>query len=383
MLATDSRASQADATASAGVLVRQDATLTVAQRAAGMPTSTAAGRQLTRATIKIETTGQGTSEPKYFVDAGIDLAGEPGGDPDAELNLGFGHREGSACNLVSLLNSDTSYFWGTRYDFTGYNPDYFSSPSRPWDCVAVYLDNSFGGSPATQTYDALVGSLTDTRHSPRLRITKVDLLGQKLGNLKLVRGVPTRVEVSFRNAGKVSSAKINVKGSGKGLRVNRQKSRKLSDGSSTSVSLPVRLVGRQKRTRLRIVVSDGKVKAVRTLRVTRVKPPRRPVSGSYRSPTRSVKFTIRRGRIIGWFGTMLTRCGGFPDLFRYSTNSYSFPRVKIPRNGIVQANDRGELYSVSLRLKVVGAKVTRGHFAYYGPDRCYASVSFNAKRTGR
>lgn len=348
-----------------------------------MPTSTAPGRQLTRATIGIQVYGEKTADPRYFVDAEIELAGQPAGDPDAELNLGLGHREGSACILVALLTEETSDYSGARYDLSGYNPNNFATPSRPWDCVAVYLDNSFGGAPATQTHDALVGSLRNTRHSPRLRIPRVDLLGQKLGNLKLVRGIPTRIEVDIRNVGKASSAGITVRGSGKGLRVNRQKARKLSDGSSTSVSLPVRLVGRQKRTRLKIVVSDGGVKAVRTIRVTRVKPPRRPAAGSYRSPKRKVSFKVRGGRIIGWHGTMLTRCGGFPDHFRYSTNSYSFPRAKIPRNGIVQAQARGKLYSVSLRLRIVGSKVTRGHFAYYGPDRCYASVSFNARRTGR
>jgi hypothetical protein len=369
--------------AGASVLVRQDAVLTAADRATGMPTNTAPGRQLSKATVGIETYGQDSSEPSYFVDAQVVLAGQPVGDPDAELNLGFGHREGSVCKLAALLSEDTSHYSGSSYQFVGYNPDYFPTPSRPWDCVAVFLDDSFGAGPAGSTSDAFVGPLKDTRHSARLKITRVDLLGQKLGNLRLVRGVPTTVGVDFRNTGKVSTRALRIKGSGKGVRVVPARSPKLSDGSSSSAGIKVRLTGRQKRTRLRIVVTDGGVKAVRTVRVTRVRPPRRPVAGSYRSKSGDVWFTIRHGRIVGWHGTMTTRCGGFPDNFTYTTNTYSHPSTKIPRNGIVQSADRARLYTTSLRLRIAGNRVTRGLFTYYGPDRCFASVDFTARRKGR
>ncbi|MBN8870936.1 MAG: hypothetical protein J0H66_13730 [Solirubrobacterales bacterium] len=369
--------------AGASVLVRQDAALTTANRASGMPTSTAPGRQLSKVTIGIETYGQDTSEPSYFVDAKIELAGQPIGDPDAELNLGFGHREGTVCKLAALQNQDTSDYSGSSYQFGGYNPDYFPTPSRPWDCVAVFLDDSFGGGPAGSTYDAFVGPLKDTRHSASLKITRVDLLGQKLGNLRLVRGVPTTIGVDFRNTGKVSTGVLRIKGSGKGIRGAPARVPKLSDDSSSSASIKVRLAGRQKRTRLRIVITDGSAKAVRTIRITRVRPPRRPVAGSYRSKSGNVWFTIRRGKIVGWRGTMITRCGGFPDNFTYTTNTYSHPSAKIPRNGIVQSVDRAELYTTSLRLRIAGSKVTRGLFTYYGPDRCFASVNFTAKRKGR
>lgn len=369
--------------AEASVLVRQDAVLTTANRVSGMPTSSAPGRQLSQVTIGIETYGQDTSEPSYFLDAEVELAGQPVGDPDAELNLGFGHREGTVCNLAALLTQDTSDYSGSSYRFDGYNPDYFPTPSRPWDCVAVFLDDSFGGGPVGSTYDGFVGPLKDTRHSASLKITRVDLLGQKLGNLRLVRGVPTTVGVAFRNTGKIYTRALTIKGSGKGIRVASARAPKLDDDSSSSASIKVRLTGRQKRTRLRIVVTDGSVKAVRTVRVTRVRPPRRPVAGSYRSKSGDVSFMVRRGRVVGWRGTMITRCGGFPDNFTYTTNTYSHPSTKIPRNGIVQSVDRADLYTTSLRLRIAGSKVTRGLFTYYGPDRCFASVNFDASRKGR
>ncbi len=367
----------------AGVLVRQDATLTTANRPSGMPTTSAPGRHLSKVTIEVETYGQDTPQPSYFVDASVELAGSPGGDPDAELNLGFGNRQGDTCNLVALLNQETSDYSGSQYTFTGYNPDYFPSPTRPWDCVAVFLDDSFSGQAATNTYDALIGSLKDTRHSPQLKLTGIDLLGQKLKKLKLVPGVPTKIGISFRNSGKAATGKLTIKGAGKGLKVKAQKAPALADDRDGSATLTVRLRGRQKRSKLRIVVGDGSVKAVRTLRVIRARAPRRPIAGSYRSRAGDVTFTVKRGRITGWYGHMTTRCGGFPDNFTYSPNSYSFRTVKVPRNGIVQATEKGDLYTASLRLRIAGRKATRGQFVYYGPDRCFASVSFTAKRTGR
>ncbi|MBN8866546.1 MAG: hypothetical protein J0H98_03230 [Solirubrobacterales bacterium] len=373
----------ASISAGAEVLVRQDANLTVANRAGGMPTSSVPGRQLAGATIKVETYGQGTSTPTYFVNGAVTLAGVPTSDPDAELNLGFGHRKGTVCELAALLTTDTGDYWGTRYEFVGYNPDYFPTPSRPWECVAVFLDDSFSGTPPTATYDAFVAPLVDTRESPRLSVTRVDLLGQKQKTLRLVPGVATRIGVSFRNAGKVATGKLTVKGSGKGIRVRSQRTGPLASESSGSASVPVRLTGRQKKTSLRIVVGDGSTRAVRKLRVVRVKPPRRPLAGSYRSPSGNVRFDVRGGRMIGWTGTMTTRCGGFPDPYTYSTNTYSFPSRKIPRNGILQTSARGSNYGTSLRLRIVGGKVTRGLFNYAGPARCSASLAFEAKRAGR
>lgn len=370
----------AEASPAAGVLVRQDATLTTADRAGGMPTTSAQHRHIARATVKVETYGQGTAEPSYFIDGRVELAAPPISDPDAELNLGFGHRDGGTCVLAALRATETSDYRGTAYEFVGYNPDYFPTPSRPWDCVAVFLDDSFDGGPATVTYDAFVGSLTDTRESPRLALTRVDLLGKKTGHLRLVRGVPTEIGVSLRNSGKVSTGKLTIRANGKGIKPVSRRIDPLGSERSGSTSLKVRLTGRKKRTRLRIVVGDGSVRAARVIRVTRVRPPRRPVVGTYRNKAGSVKFSVRKGKVVGWLGTMVTRCGGFPDPFRYSTNTYSFRTVRIPKNGILQAVEKGSLYSASLRLRIVGRKVTRGLFTYYGPDRCFASTSFNASR---
>lgn len=376
-------AATAGASKAGGVLVRQDATLTAANRATGMPTTSDPSRQLERATVEIETYGQDTPEPSYFIEGSVQLAGIPSGDPDAEVNLGFGHQEGSSCQLAAVIPKETSDYDGSTYYFTGYNPDYFPSPSRPWDCLAAYVDDSFSGGPATVTHDAFVGPLIDTRQSPRLAITRVDLLGQKQKSLKLVRGIPTEVGISLRNSGKVATGRLTAKGSGKGVRVAARKLDPIAGERDGSTSVKVRLTGRQKRTKVRIVVTDGSSRAVRTLRVTRAKPPRRPAAGRYRSRAGDVDFMVRKGRIVGWRGSMTTRCGGFPDPFTYTRNTYSFRTVKVPRNGIVQAVERGSLYTAALRLRIAGRKVTRGLFSYYGPDRCFASATFKARRTGR
>lgn len=365
--------------ADADVLVRQDAVLTPSDRATGMPTSPLAGRQIERVVVGIETYGQGTPTPSYFLDAKVTLAGQPSGDPDAELNLGFGSFDGTVCVLNALLSKETDDYSGSSYGFVGYNPDYFPTPDKPWNCVAAFLDNSFNGSPATATYDALVGRFKDTRRKPNLRIQRVSLLGQKVGNLKLVRGVPTRIEVNFRNGGEVGTGPLVIRASGRGLKASRHKTRKLESDRNRSEFLTVRITGRQKNSRLRIVVGDGNSKATRTVPVTRVRPPKPPRSGKYKDKSAQVRFTVRNRRIVGWVGTMTTRCGGYPGFFHYSTNSYSHPTVKIPRNGIVQSSDRRKLFSTHLRLRIAGGKVTRGYFSYSGPDRCFASVNFNAQ----
>lgn len=371
------------ATGSSAVLVRQHAVLTPANRATGMPNTTEPGRRLKQVRVEIQPTGQGTSEPTYFVqDSFAELEGMPQGDPDATVNLGLGHRTDTTCDLAAVISEQTSDFGGDIYEFVGYNPTYFPTPSRPWDCVAAFVDDSNGGAP-TVTYDAFVAPLTDVRESPRLKIKAVRLLGQKKKKLKLVRGIPTQIEIKVRNAGKVPSGKLTVKGKGKGLSVTSRRLDAVGKESDRSGSVKVRLKGARKRTKLRIVATDGSVRSAVTLKVVRVKPPRRPAVGSYRDKSGRIKFTVRRGKIIGWRGSMGTRCGGYPDLPTYTFNTYSFRTVKIPRNGIVQAVERGELYSASLRLRIVGGKVSRGLFSYGGPDRCAASATFTARRTGR
>lgn len=364
-----------------GVLIRQDATLTVANRANGMPATADPGRQLQGAKIGIETYGQDTPEPSYFLDISVTLAGTPGSDPDALLNVGFGNQSGTACQLNAVVRARTSDYDGREYHLIGYNPEYFPTPPNPWDCVAVFLDDAISGPPTT-TYDAMVAPLTDTRESARLEVEAVTLLGRKQKSLKLVRGSSTQIGIELKNTGKVRTGKLTLRGSGKGIKVSRGTSDPIGDGSTSSATLKVKLTGSRKRTKVKLRIGDGKVSATRTLGVVRVNPPKRPRAGSYRSSSGDVRFSIRRGRIVGWNGTMTTRCGGFPDNFTYTTNTYDFPRTKVPRNGIVQESSKGDLYSAFLRLRIAGSKVTQGLFTYYGPDRCFASVPFTAKRTG-
>jgi len=95
-----------------------------------------------------------------------------------------------------------------------------------------------------------------------------------------------------------------------------------------------------------------------------------------------VRFTIGAGRVRGFSVTTRTACGvvGVPT---YTQNTYNFPTTRIARRGIVDAQQRKALFTVSLRLRVAGGKVTSGSFAYSGPAGCSATESFTATRRGR
>lgn len=226
------------------------------------------------------------------------------------------------------------------------------------------------------------------RQAPKLAIGKVTMLGQNQRNrLRLVRGVPTQIDVVVRNTGTTEVRNVVLRGNGKRLKVNRAKIEMIPAGLTETVSLKVRVRGRKKPGKLRRAASGTGATANKQLFVQRINAPRKPRVGKYRSSKpRTVTFAVRKGRITNWRGRMTTRCGGYPGNFTFQTGTvYDFPRTRIPRNGIVHARHEGKDpgFVTYLQLRIVAGKVTRGKFTYHGPNRCFATIDFDARRIGK
>lgn len=363
------------------VLVRQQAILT--EQVAGAPApGTPPHRQLAGASVDMEVLGDASGDPTWFLggDAVLKAAPPTGYDVDALVQLMLGQRSGQTCELDTLADEhETSGYDGTRYEWGGYSgaDGYFPAPDRPWTCVVVAVV-----SPDRQTvYDARVGALTDTYQRPSLAIKQVSLLGKSQKKLRLVRGVPTKVEVRIRNAGEAQANAVTLVGRGKGVRVKKARHGALGGGDTATFTVPVTLT--RAKAKLRLKASAAGTTAKRTIRVIATKQPRKPLPGSYRNKSGTVRFQVKGKTIVGWHGTMQQRCGGYGSLPIYQQVTLDFPRTRIPRNGIVQATSSGSKYSVSLRLKAVGGKVTRGLFRYADRAQCSAVITFNARRVGR
>lgn len=359
-------------------LVRQDGTLT--QRLPGYPVAgTPAHRTLASASVDLEVHGYAQGDPTWFLGGAATLAeAPPGSDYDAQVHLILGHVTGSSCALSTLADSQsTRGGLGTQYGWVGYSgPDgQFPDPARPWDCAGAAVVSLDGAT----TYDVIAGPLRSTFEKPQVAVTGVELLGAKQKKLRLVRGVSTTITVGIRNSGQATARSITLTGRGSGLKVGRARLDSLAAGGTASLTLPVTLT-RAKASALRVRVAASGTKATRKVPVTRVAPPRRPVAGDYRSSDGNVRFRVKGSRIVGWRGTMQQRCGGHGTLPTTTQVTLDFPRTRIPANGIVQAVTRGSQFSTTLRLRIVGSKVTHGLFTYADQALCRASVNFTARR---
>ncbi|HWK30194.1 MAG TPA: hypothetical protein VNS09_26740 [Solirubrobacter sp.] len=353
-----------------GVLVAQHAELST--HVAGLPAPGAPpSRQLAGAVIDVEVGGQGAT---YFPKATVTLAGAPGGY-DGEVRFGMGHRSGPSCELQPMGSAPLGSVT-TAYQVTGgYNPDYFPTPPRPFDCAVAELREG------ATVLDALVGEVTSTFHRPQLAVRAVRQLGGKPNQLKLVQGVATEIDVTLRNAGQVAARDVVVSGKGSGLKVRGATVAEIAPGGTGTATLKVTARSR-KLGKLTVTAAGGGASSTRTLRPRRVGPPPRPPAGKYQNPSRSVTFFVRRGRVTGWRGAMQTVCGGHGTIPTYTRNTYDFRTVAIPRNGIVQASQRGAEYGAHLQMKLTGARVTHGRFDYAGPGDCRAVTTFTARRVG-
>ena len=105
-------------------------------------------------------------------------------------------------------------------------------------------------------------------------------------------------------------------------------------------------------------------------------------AGTYKNKKKKVSFKVKKNKVRGFRVTAWTSCGGFPDLPTYAWYTYDFPTTKIKKNGTVKAKHNGDGYTTKLTMKLSGNKAKNGKFKYTGPNRCWATVTFTAKRKG-
>ncbi|MBO1902100.1 hypothetical protein J4H92_09090 [Leucobacter weissii] len=369
---------QASSSSSGKTLVKQTARLGSANRVSGMPTTSDPGQQIARATVTVEIYGTGSSTT-YFPEAEVELAGYPESTA-VRLDFGVGRQQGTACNVTAWLGARTTSGGSRSYTLTGgYNPDYFARPGQPWNCVVVRARPLSSENPV----DALVGGFSNTYHSPKLSVTQIRYLGKKVSRLPLVRSSRTRIEITVRNTGKSAARNVVLTGSGKSVKLSRVKAGTVAAGRSKTITATVRLSGKRKSSTLTVQAKGTGTTAKKRIKVRAAAKPAKPRSGAYRSSDKSVTFRVKKGRITQFRVRVQTRCGVAPDPYRYTQNTYDFPRKKIPRNGIVDARASGKNWGTGLRVKISGKRATAGLFNYSGPAACSATKAFTAKRIGR
>lgn len=344
-------------------------------RPAGMPTSGSPARQLARARVTQDLV-------RDRVRATVVLRGVPTTATNAQLHVEFGWVQDNACQGDMGFTTATASALSPGFTRSGETITFDKAVNEAgyedWNCAVVAL--TVPGT--TTTYDALIGELTDVLARPRLRISEVRLLRKEPTKVRLVRNVWTVLEVEARNAGRVDATDVTVKGRGKGLRVKGARLGRVHADGTGIARIKVKLT-RKRATRLKLIVRGSGARATRKVRVVSRKAPPRPVAGRYRSTDGDITFRIKDAKVVGFRAHTLTTCGGYPDLPTYSYNTYDYPTTRVGRDGIVNARQHRELYSVGLEMMASGKRVTQGYFYYSGPDRCHASERFTAERIGK
>lgn len=370
------------------VLSSQSLSLGSADRLPGMPASDKAHQQL--AAISIE---RKLYDDHDWVTVRPTLAAAPRSDDErVYVFVGLGHRVDNTCQLqaqratrttVGERTSEYLYYLGE----SDYNARMGSRPDTPYTCGVAWVEPA----DSSAQLDGLIGAPTNAYAAPRLAFGKVTLLGANQKKLRLVKGVWTPYSVTVRNTGTLPVTGLTLTGSGKKVKVRRASSSvTVAPGKTATLSLQVRHGGRKKKATVRLAVSAPQgVKATRTIRVVRTKAPKKAANGRYVGAGGRVKFRIRNGRVTGFSATTTTRCEASND----AQSTYNFPRVKVPRHGVVVASRKGSAsgsrWTSSLQMRAVGKKVTRGHFGYhfYTPgvpgSSCSATESFKARRVGK
>lgn len=295
--------------------------------------------------------------------------------PGSYLRVSFGELVGSNCSAdvefatpvttpsAGFTRNGRTLTMSVASDEAGY---------ETWDCAFAALASDLSGSPVT--YSVLIGELSDIHATPVLAIASVELLGGH--RIKLVRGVPTALDVEVVNRGRADTGAVHLTGKGKGLKVKKVGPERIYADGTGYYRVVVTLKG-HKDTRLKLKATGGGASAKSKVKVKPRAAPAAPSPGKYRINDGDVTFTVTATRKIKNFRVRArTTCGGYPSLPTYTMNTYDYPTTKIARNGIVDDVSKHDLYTVKLRLSIRGSKVTKGQFNYGGPARCFASESF-------
>ena len=240
-----------------------------------------------------------------------------------------------------------------------------------------------GTSAAMAVPEPEVTSAADaSKAGPRVKVSNVRLMGAK--KINVVRKVWTAIDVRVTNTGGSTLTRpIVLTGSGRGMAARRvARSYPLDPGESIQMKMRIRLNGARKRAPFRIKATTGGVSTTTAVRVTKVKPPKKPRPGRYVSPNGKVRFTVtKKGRIAKFRGTQQLQCGYWPQ-FTYQTQRHSFPLTNIPRSGRIDrsVNAKNQHY-YELRMFIRGNRAIKGYFWVNG-GYCTGAMRFRANRKG-
>lgn len=336
---------------------------------AGFPDTPVAGRQLARAALTIHY-DTASGNPSLEVKIALKDFSENGG------RLQYGVGRVMPDGLCDLTHGDSQNTWVSDREYS----DWLAVPADiAFNCASAQV--VFG----TSVTDRMGGGLSNHYIQPRLTVSRPRLLDRSQKQVRLVRGVPQDHTLLVKNAGQYRARNVVVTARGKGVKTVRRNVGTILPGKEATATVPLRLVSKAKRTAVRITVSGSGVSARRTVIVRAVKAPARPVAGKWRSTNKTFTFRVKNGRITGFRGiNMRMQCGGYGSFPTYRNVSLSFPKVKVPRHGYVDAIKRyrkGDVwYTATLRGRVVGKKMTQARFTYSTAGNCRVSEGFTARR---
>ncbi|WP_340540691.1 hypothetical protein [Nocardioides sp. GXZ039] len=348
--------------------VRTSGALT--SRPTGMPTTTTPARRLVRASAVDEVLAERFT-------ASFVLGAVPTSSTDGWMTAEYGYFDDNTCYGYKSYTT-TTLAAGNGFTRSGTQVNFSASSYEAgyaYDCAFVYLSNADGSA----IYDVLIGALKPTYAPPRLQFGKVR-------TQRLVHKATTRIDVPIRNIGLSDAEHVTISGKGKGLKVRTTKVSYplLAESTySSTVSVPITLKAKNKvpkRTKIKLVATTAGSRTTTTVRVVRIDPPPRPKPGKYEGKKTSTTFQIdRSGKVRGFRAYLSGYCGILDS--RYPTSGwYSFKTTKVPRNGIVDDVEKGELYTVYLRMQFKGSKVVNGTMRYSGPNYCSLSGAVDGVR---
>ncbi|WP_313405825.1 hypothetical protein [Aeromicrobium sp.] len=339
----------------------------------GYPVSgTPANRQLQRANVYVHYDEDGD----IILETDAWVKGDPSSNPDTAVRAHLGVVAGNSCELTGHYDDGVvpngRKYWVWERDLP--------SP-RNWDCAVVMTIDRASGA----TVDAMGGSLTNQYAQPRLTVAQPRLLDKAQKQVRLVRRVAQDHTFVVKNTGEYRARNVVVTARGKGMKTVRRNAGTLAPGAEASVKVPLRLMSRKKRATVRITASGSGVSTSRIVRVRAVKAPAKPRAGAWRSTDKTFTFKVRKGRITGFRGiNMRMQCGGYGTFPTYRNVSLTFPTVKVPRHGYVDAIKKyrkGNVwYTATLRGRVVGKKMTQARYTYSTAGGCRVSEGFTARR---